>query len=176
MAEICIQYSTSPAFASGVIRRLCHSPFSHVDIVLDSGQEHGLLGVSGEDRSIGDLGGVRIRPHPAWAYKGNPKVAILTGVADKVYDDFMRLAHSQIGKPFDDAALWGFLKDTPNDRDWRQPDSWFCSEFVVWSLEQAGFFPYELIVAKNRITPADSLLLLNPFMAGDNIKEFLDVA
>jgi hypothetical protein len=173
MPEIHIQYSTSHAFASSVIRRLCHSPFSHVDIVLRSEKEHGLLGVSGEDRKIGDLGGVRIRPNPAWEYRGPPKIARVANVADSVYDTFLEVARSQIDKPFDNGALWDFLSDTPDDRNWRKPDAWFCSEYVIWCLEQAGFFPYELVVAKNRITPADSLLLLNPFLSVDNIKEFL---
>jgi hypothetical protein len=176
MAEIHIQYSTSHAFASGIIRRLCHSPFSHVDIVLNSAEERGLLGVSGEDHKIGDLGGVRVRPNPAWEYRGNPKVARLTNVSDQVYDRFMTFGHGQIGKPFDNGALWDFLSDSPQDRDWRCPDSWFCSEFVVCCLEQAGFFPYPLVVAKNRITPADSLLLLNQFLRVENIREFLSYA
>jgi hypothetical protein len=42
-----IQFSTSTAFTSGIIRRLTHSPFSHVDFVLPDG----LLGVSGKDAS-----------------------------------------------------------------------------------------------------------------------------
>jgi hypothetical protein len=173
MAEIHIQYSTSPAFASDVIRRLCHSDFSHIDIVLNSAEEHGLLGVSGEDRSVGDPGGVRIRPRPPWAYQGTPKVAKLRRVSNTVYDDFMRVAHGQIGKPFDHNALWGFLRDSPHEINWRQPNAWFCSEFVVWCLEQANFFPYRLVVKANRITPGDSLLLLNPFMEAENIQEFL---
>ncbi len=173
MARIVIQYSTSPAFASSIIRRLCHSPFSHVDIVLESEQERGLLGVSGEDSKSGDPGGVRIRPNPPWPYREPPKTARLR-VADSVYDGFMEAGHAQIGKPFDNGALWDFLSDQPHDRDWRHPDAWFCSELVIYCLEQAGFFPYQLVVAKNRITPADSLLLLNPFMVPDNIQEFLN--
>lgn len=169
MAEIVIQYSTSTAFASSIIRRLCHSPFSHVDILL----KDGLLGVSGEDHKLGDIGGVRIRPNPPWPYRETPKTARLT-VTDSVHAAFMEVGHNQIGKPFDNGALWDFLSDQPHDRDWRHPDSWFCSELIVYCLEQANFFPYPLVVAKNRITPADSLLLLNSFMAHENIREFLD--
>ena len=47
-----MQYSTSIAFASMVIRRLTHSEFSHVDFILPG---EGLLGVSGPDQKIGDL-------------------------------------------------------------------------------------------------------------------------
>jgi hypothetical protein len=86
----------------------------------------------------------------------------------------MEVAHKQIGKPFDNGALWDFLSDQPHDRDWRQTDSWFCSELIVYCLEQANFFPYSLVVAKNRITPADTLLLLNPFLTHENIQEFLN--
>ncbi len=69
-----------------------------------------------------------------------------------------------------------FLEDmghsTRASRDWRDHGAWFCSEFVAWTLESSHFFPYTLVSAKNRITPADLLLLLNPFLSEDNIKEF----
>lgn len=148
-----------------MIRRLCHSEFSHCDIVLPEG----LLGVSGVDKSIGDPGGVLIRKPGLWPYLRPPKLARLkTDVADKV----IAIGKSQLGKPFDDSALWDFLSEDPGDRDWRNEDKWFCSEFVAWSMETAGFFPYSLIAAKNRITPGDLLFLVNPFLQEDNIHEF----
>lgn len=169
MAELVIQYSTSTAFASGIIRRLCHSPFSHVDILIPG---EGLLGVSGEDAKCHDTGGVLLRPFNPWPYKGPPKTARLKIGESKAFD-IIQLARSQLGKPFDNTALWDFLSDKPGDRDWRNTESWFCSEFVIWCLEQGKFFSYPLVVAKNRVTPADSLLLLNPYLTYDNIQEFL---
>ena len=163
-----IQFSTSTAFTSGVIRRLCHSEFSHVDIVVPG---EGLLGVSGSDHTINDIGGVQIRPPGMWPYLHPPKTARLsTAGADAIIE----LAKTQIGKPFDNGALYGFLEDMGHTakRDWRDHGAWFCSEMVAWALETSHFFPYSLVSAKNRITPADLLLLLNPFLTEDNIKEF----
>jgi hypothetical protein len=93
-AELLIQFSTSTAFASAIIRRLTHSPFSHVDaIITDELAQHfkiqpGLLGASGPDcgakagrlfrHKMGwshDPGGVIVRPNPAWAYLQPPKTS-----------------------------------------------------------------------------------------------------
>lgn len=156
-----IQFSSSTAFTSQIIRRLCHSPFSHVDIIL----ANGLLGVSGPDTSLGDLGGVRIRPDPAWPYRIKRTLTLTTPVAERIVE----IAQEQINKPFDNGALYDFLSDKPGDRDWRAADAWFCSELVAYALEQAGFFPYTLVSCKNRITPADLLLILNPYLTEDDI-------
>jgi hypothetical protein len=174
MGEIALQFSTSTAFTSGIIRRLTHSPWSHVDFVLPEG----LLGVSGEDRSINDPGGVRVRPFGCWPYLSKPRTAYLhcpDNIADKVLD----VARSQIGKPFDNGALWGFLGDlaygAPKIRPapWDDEMSWFCSEYIAFCLVRGGFFPYKLIVRKERISPADLLLILNASMLDRNIEEFL---
>ena len=52
----------------------------------------------------------------------------------------------------------------PVDRDWRDESAWFCSELKAWCLEDAGFFPYTLLISKNRVTPADLLLMVNPWV------------
>jgi len=126
---------------------MCHSPFSHVDIILPEG----CLGAS-------DPGGVMLRPFDYQIFKLKQRTTIKSDKTDK----FIELVQSQIGKPFDPKALRSVLDNTP--RNWRIPDAWFCSELVVWALEEAGFFPYKLIVPKNRISPADLLLLLNPWI------------
>lgn len=167
-----IQFSTSTAFASGVIRRLTHSPFSHVDIIVPGG----LLGVSGKDDSLNDIGGVRVRPTPAWPYLTPPKVAHIA-CSDEVTAHVIAAAKSQVGKPFDTTAMWSMLDDqaTEKIRNWRDPNQWFCSELVAWSLETGGLFPYQLAIMKNRVSPADILLIVNPYMTRENITEFLEV-
>lgn len=168
-----IQFSTSTAFASGIIRRLTHSPFSHVDFVLPEG----LLGVSGKDDSISDIGGVLIRPYPAWPYLTKPKVATIN-CSEEIAQRVIACAKTQIGKPFDHSAMWAMLDDqaTEKKRNWRDPTQWFCSEYVAWSMETGGLFPYPLAVMKNRVSPADNLLIINPFMSVENIKDFLEEA
>jgi len=184
MPEILVQYSTSPAFASQMIRRLTHSQFSHVDFILTQEMadlihiEGGLLGASGVDKKINDPGGVRVRPFNAWPYLGEPKVARVQCSLDTLKLT-LAAALTQRGKPFDRSALWGFLSDqyyVKSQRDWRADGAWFCSELVIWACERGGLFhPKILAVTKNRVTPNDSLLILNPYMSIENILEFCPV-
>ena len=70
---------------------------------------------------------------------------------------FYAFLKTQIGKPYDHSAILGFALD----RDWRQSDSWFCSELVAAALEKAGYFSFCLAAPANKITPADLLLALS---------------
>lgn len=142
------QFSTSLEWSSGVIRRLCHSPFSHVDYVTPDG----LLGAS-------DPGGVKIRPFNYQKFGTRRWAVVRTDKAAR----FHEIIRTEIGKPFDNDALWCFLGQMPT-RDWRKPDRWFCSELITYALEESGFFPYKLVVAKDRVSPPDLLLLLNPYL------------
>jgi hypothetical protein len=160
-----LQFSSSTAWQSSLIRRICHSPFSHVDIVLPEG----LLGASGPDASLNDPGGVRIRPNPAWPYIEPPKIATLK-CAPAIELAVINAARSQIGKPFDNASVHAFL-GAPREDDWRETASWFCSELVIWALESESFFPYKLTVVKRSVSPPDCLLLINPFIV--NTGDFL---
>lgn len=153
--HLCLVFSTSFAWQSGVIRLMCHSPYSHCDVMVEDPVPHGLLGAS-------DPGGVMVRSHDYQPFKAWRKATIKTDKADKVIE----LVKSQIGKPFDASAMHHVISE--QQRDWKQPDAWFCSELICWALEEAGFFPYRLIVPKNRVTPADLLLLLNPYIDIDD--------
>jgi hypothetical protein len=165
-----LQYSSSMAWESEVIRRLCHSAFSHVDIQLNG---EGLLGASGGPQTykIGngqvyhDPGGVQIRPSEPWPYKIKQTIRIKTDKAEAI----RTRARTQIGKPFDTGALYEFLSEKPGDRDWRDTTRWFCSELAVWSSEIERCFPWQLLVAKNRVSPADSLLVFNPLIFDEDI-------
>lgn len=174
MPELLLQYSTSTAFASAVIRRLTHSYFSHVDILLPG---EGLLGVSGPGKypNYNDPGGVQIRPFNPWPYLRPPTTAVLK-CSDAVVRNTIGFAKSQKTKPFDNHALWAFLKDRAGvieHRNWRDPSKWFCSELVIRAAEVGGLFSYELAVTKNVISPNDTLLLFNPFMTVDSVNDFL---
>jgi len=195
VAELLIQYSTSKAFASAIIRRLTHSPFSHIDIKITDdvakrfGIQPGLLGASGPDctwqlgikmrRRMGksyDPGGVRVRSNQPWPYMFPPRVARLR-CSDKVHDETLAFALLQRYKPFDKSALYGFLRDRAGlsvvKRDWRDPEQWFCAELIVRSCEAGGLFPYHLAITKDVVSPGDTLLIFNPFMT--NLEDFEDV-
>jgi hypothetical protein len=160
-----LQFSTSTEFSSLLIRDLCHSPFSHVDIVVDKASTgfDGLLGASDSPKApffTGNPRGVAIRPHDYQIF-GKRNIAFLESTPE-VETKFYKAALSQLGKPFDNHALHAFLQPGPSGgRDWRDNDLWFCSEHITWSLEKARWFPWEILVSKDKISPADLLLLIN---------------
>jgi hypothetical protein len=174
MAELCFQFSTSTAWTSGLIRRLTHSDFSHVDII-EPGV--GLWGVSGLDDSIKDPGGVRCRKFDAWPYLYPPKVARLQ-TTDEVVRKTLEWARAQEGAEFDNAALYHFLRDRAGlrklGREWRDPHKWFCSEYALRAPELGGAFSYPLITPKDVVSPNDDLIHFNPLMLPDNILQFTD--
>jgi hypothetical protein len=135
----------------------------------------GLLGVSGPDKSIKDIGGVLIRPFDAWPYLYPPKLAKIQ-CPEEVARNAIAWGRSQISKPFDNAALYHFLRDRAGlprkGREWRDPDKWFCSEFVLRAVEVAGLFPYALITPKDVVSPNTLLIQLNPYLLPENIIEF----
>lgn len=150
--KLIIQFSTTFAWQSHLIRIMCNSPFSHCDLVLPEG----LLGAS-------DPGGVTIRSFNYEPFKIKQQAVITTDKADAI----IARVKSQIGKPFDDGALHAFLhapSDTNIMRNWRDLSSWFCAELIGWSCEIEKFWPYEILTPENRLTPPNLLLLLNPYM------------
>lgn len=147
-------------WASGLIRRTCHSPFSHADLVMLDGT---LLGAS--DFAIapiiittppGNPRGVAQRPFDYAKFGYRRQMIIATSRAD----DVRAIARTQLGKPFDNGALRDMIGDKfPGERDWRIDDCWFCSELLAWAMETAGMFDGPLPWPKNRLTPTDLLVL-----------------
>lgn len=72
---------------------------------------------------------------------------------EKSFYDFLR---AQLGKPYDVTAIAGLAFN----RDWRESDSWFCSELVTAGLEHCGYLP-KLSAIDNHISPRDLLLVLS---------------
>ncbi len=171
MSELLVQFSTSTAFASKIIRRLTCSRWSHAGFIIGDSE----LGVSGPDKKLGDPGGVRLRKLPCWDYLYPPIIARVQ-CTDHVRDRTLDWAKGEIGKPFDDKALYYFLRDRAGlpfaGREWRDPHKWFCSEFIARALEFGGLFGYPLIQPKDYISPNTLLCFLNPFLPADNITEF----
>jgi hypothetical protein len=61
---------------------------------------------------------------------------------------FYRFLRSQLGRPYDQAAIWAFAFN----HDWHEMDSWICSELQAAALEAAGILP-KLFEEVNKITP-----------------------
>lgn len=144
---ITLQFVCDTAISSKIIAWFGAGNFSHVDVVMPDGQ---LLGAR-SDAIGGKPPGVQIRPagYDNFALKVQFTLpASQTEVAD-CYAFLMK----QIGKPYDFTAIAGFIAG----RDWRQQDSWICSELAAAALEAAHILP-ALYVPTNKITP-DALAL-----------------
>lgn len=100
MSQLILEFSSTFAWQSHVIRIMTNSPFSHVNILLPG---EGLLGAS-------DPGGVMVRPFDYEPMMIRQRAVIATPKADAI----IARARSQVGKPFDDDALHAF---------WHQPTS-----------------------------------------------------
>jgi hypothetical protein len=166
---IIIQFSTTvnswswlPPFflnwASWVIRHMSHSPFSHVDLELEDGT---LLGASDSPDApvlAGNPRGVAIRPNDYEQYGRRCRMIIRTNKANAI----RAAARTQLGKPFDNSALRGFLSDAmpPGERNWKDPTAWFCSELVVWAFIEGGYWQDLRVWPKNRISPSDIFMLM----------------
>jgi hypothetical protein len=149
-------------YYSMLICRLTHSPFSHVDLLLDDGN---LLGSSNSPHTpvvSGNPAGVAIRP-PDYQRFAVRRDAIIptTDQRKKRFTDFCM---AQLGKPFDGEALSPrvFLSPDVVFRDWRENDKWFCAELMGRATEIAPLLGWTIPGVKNRITPADLVLLLAP--------------
>jgi hypothetical protein len=69
---------------------------------------------------------------------------------------YWEFSDRQLGKPYDKRGIAGFALGY---RDWRSPDSWYCSEEVQANAEYGGIFrplPAELW----RVDPADNAFQL----------------
>ena len=87
----------------------------------------------------------------------DPHAKLLFLTAPKIEEAF-NWATTQLGKPYDFTALFGLALD----RNWREDDSWFCSELVAAAFEAVGAPLFNLSTPVYRITPRD--ILLSPYV------------
>lgn len=147
-------------WGSSLIRRTNHSPFSHIDIMLEDGN---LLGASHNPAAPtvaayprSNPCGVAVRPPEYQRFRYRRQMVISTHHAD----DVRAIALTQLGKDFDGGSLKEFISDKfPGNRDWRLDNHWFCAELVAFCLEVADVFNGPLPWPKNRVSPTDLLLL-----------------
>jgi hypothetical protein len=143
--QVALQFVTESDLASALVRWFSHAGVSHVDLCLPDGRLFGAHLV----------GGVKARPPDYAHWSTVQRITIATPVANAVY----QAALAQDGKPYDWRCIAGFAFG----RDWRERDSWICSELVAWALEQGRFFAHPLVLSASRMTPGDLLLVLSAF-------------
>lgn len=78
---------------------------------------------------------------------------------------FWNFLAAQNGKPYDWRAIVSFSLGT---RDWREDDSWFCSELQARALEVAGFLTLPTDIPVWRITPRDLWVLVAGMQPTEN--------
>lgn len=150
MAEIKLQFVCEAALSSRAIAWFSSGHLSHVDCLLDDGT---LLGAR-SDAIGGKPPGVQIRPQGYTNWVRREVMTIpCTSNEKKVYNDFL---NDQLGKPYDSEAIWAFFFD----RDWRENDSWICSELQAAAAEKSGIV-LPLYLAANKIVPVSCALALS---------------
>jgi len=157
-----IIFSTEKDLISGTIRAFTWSSVSHVDLQLPAGLKYG----DGRVTSAGDLVGARfaqdkglnkgvsVRP---WNYhKTSKEIWAETSTSPETDAKIYAAALSQAGKPYDLSGIANFALH----RNWREDDSFFCSELIAWAFEKGGA---PLLNGNcNRITPG--MLLMSPLL------------
>lgn len=101
-------------------------------------------------------GGVQARPKGYDAATMQRELYVQLPCPGSVEDNFLGFLRAQLGKPYDLEAIAGLVAG----RDWRSPDSWFCSELQAAALESAGYF-LPLAAGAAKITPRDLLLIVS---------------
>jgi hypothetical protein len=144
---IILQFVASDDPLSNLIKHFSRGWCSHVDAVLDSGE---LLGARLD-------GGVKIRPADYEKFSRRRRVLLPAPV--EVTEAFYGFLRDQLGKPYDMAAIAGFVFD----RDWRDDDAWFCSEVDARGLEVCKWLPNPLASMPSGITPRDLELVVSPW-------------
>ena len=157
--SIRLQFSGCRDIASRAIMWFTHGQFSHVDVVLPSGE---LLGAR-NDSVGGKPPGVQVRPRGYTQFSKRVIMELTPTLAQEksFYDFLMR----QVGKPYDHAAIWGFLVN----RDWRERDSWICSELIAATLEESSIIA-RLYALASTVDPVDLSLIFSA-IGGRPIKD-----
>jgi hypothetical protein len=137
-----LQFVCEDNIASQTIAWFSQGQFSHVDAVLPNGD---LLGAR-SDSVGGQPPGVRIRP-PGYVQFSRKAVMTLP-CSDEQQKQFYAFLNDQLGKPYDSTAIWGFVVN----RDWREDDSWICSELECAAGEKCKILP-KLFVPASKVTP-----------------------
>ena len=141
-------------FDSLVIRYATRCRWSHVEAISTGFHARSFNGMT-----FGAMlfGGVGWRSQNSAAYRGvvGYELKTIRATADEE-SAFWEFLFAQDGKPYDWRAIVGFGL---GERDWREADSWFCSELQARALEVAGLLRLPKDVPVWRITPRDVWLM-----------------
>ena len=139
---ITLQFVSSSGWSSKLIGWAGAGHLSHVDAVCPDG---GLLGAR-SDKMGAAAPGVQVRPQGY--YRFSRRVLMQIPATQEQESRFWIFLNHQLAKPYDRMAILAFVFN----RDWRETDSWICSELQAAALEAAGIVP-RLYLDANKISP-----------------------
>jgi hypothetical protein len=149
--EILIRFVRGSAWDSKIIEYRTRAWCSHVEAIYPTE----ILA----DTTFGAMlkGGVKPRSIHDKIYKHVSRYEIwhipCTSEQYELYWEFM---HEQDGKPYDWRAIVSFAL---GERDWKEADSWFCSELVTAAGVAAVLWNWPAQAKLDRIDPSDAYLL-----------------
>lgn len=150
--QVNLRFSTANAIGSWAIREFTRCAYSHVDVVADNG-----MALCSYEQPV-TMDGQTIPAGVYWRPNGygvfSAQLTLTVPCTQAQQDTFWTFMEAQIGKPYDWIGILGIL----SSRDWRQPDSWFCSELVAAALEQSKIIN-PLSSPTNWISPRDVLMV-----------------
>jgi hypothetical protein len=158
--HVALVFCQAADLGSRLIRLYDHGAWSHVDVLMPDGTRLGAR----DDVRAGVPAGVQIRPAGYAGFSRELAVPIAATHAQQA--EFYDFLSAQLGKPYDETGL---VSNFILGRDWREPDSWWCSELAGAALEPDGacIFPYRLGTPLNKLTP-DGLFLACSAIANVN--------
>jgi hypothetical protein len=102
-------------------------------------------------------GGVKWRELSDPCYKKNARTEIWEiEITDRQSAMLVGVFNLTDGLPYDWRAIVSFAF---GERDWRAPDSWFCSELAAMMLERLGIVKLPITLPVDRITPRDIYMI-----------------
>lgn len=127
--------------------------FSHVDAVMPDGT---LIGARSDwIKTPANAKGVwpdwikpGVQRRPPEYEKWKRRMVLRLDVEAYVAKRFYELNVEQLGKKYDNSAIWGFAAG----RDWRDPRRWFCSEQQTWCAEKSTAL-HRLCTPDNKVMP-----------------------
>jgi uncharacterized protein YycO len=90
--------------------------------------------------------------------KNKYKSWVIAEVKTRNDAEIIKAARSQVGKPYDIGAIFGFVAR----RDWEKTDKWFCSELVAWAFAR-GNEPLFRPSTFSRVTPQHIWMITDTF-------------
>ena len=141
------QLSLSSGLSSSAIAWFGGGGYSHIDVVTTDGWLRGAR----HDRIGNKPSGYFDRPPDYGNDVWIRRTLFALEITAAQYVAYWSFSRQQLGKPYDDRGIWGFAL---GKRDWREDDSWFCSEEVAANLEYAQLIN-PLFEGTNRVDPGD---------------------